>query len=73
VFLFAFGLLELDGVDLRPEPLETRKATLASVVRRAGAGVQLNEHVEHEDGEVVFSTLPAPSRLRALRSLVPLP
>jgi hypothetical protein len=30
VFLFAFGLLELDGRDLRREPLEVRKATLAS-------------------------------------------
>jgi ATP-dependent DNA ligase len=54
VFLFAFDLLELDGRDLRREPLEVRKATLASVLRRAGAGVQLNEHLEHEDGEVVF-------------------
>jgi ATP-dependent DNA ligase len=29
VFLYAFDLLELDGTDLRREPLETRKATLA--------------------------------------------
>ena len=34
-FLYAFDLLELDGVDLRREPLETRKATLASVLRPA--------------------------------------
>jgi bifunctional non-homologous end joining protein LigD len=54
VFLFAFDLLELDGVDLRQEPFEVRKATLASLLRRAGPGVQLNEHLEHEDGEVVF-------------------
>ena len=33
-FLFAFDLLELDGTDLRREPLEVRKATLA---RRATA------------------------------------
>ena len=32
-FLYAFDLLELDGQDLRREPLETRKATLASVLR----------------------------------------
>jgi bifunctional non-homologous end joining protein LigD len=31
-----------------------RKATLASVLRKAGHGLQLNEHLEHEDGEVVF-------------------
>ena len=54
MFLFAFDLLELNGQDLRREPIETRKATLASVLRRAGAGVHLNEHLEHEDGEVVF-------------------
>jgi bifunctional non-homologous end joining protein LigD len=54
VFLFAFDLLELDGVDLRREPLETRKATLASLLRKARPGVQLNEHLAHEDGEVVF-------------------
>jgi bifunctional non-homologous end joining protein LigD len=28
VFLYAFDLLELDGTDLRHEPIETRKATL---------------------------------------------
>src|SRR5262245_53630703 len=49
-----FDLLELDGRDQRREPLEVRKATLASVLRKAGVGVQLNEHLEHEDGEVVF-------------------
>jgi ATP-dependent DNA ligase len=54
VFLFAFDLLELNGQDLRREPLEVRKATLASVLRKAGPGVHLNEHLEHEDGEVVF-------------------
>jgi ATP-dependent DNA ligase len=54
VFLFAFDLLELNGQDLRREPLEVRKATLASVLRKASPGVQLNEHLEHEDGETVF-------------------
>ena len=54
VILIAFDLLELDGTDLRHEPFETRKATLASLLRRAGPGVQLNEHLAHEDGEVVF-------------------
>jgi ATP-dependent DNA ligase len=38
VFLFAFDLLELDGVDLRREPIETRKATLASLLRGPGRG-----------------------------------
>jgi bifunctional non-homologous end joining protein LigD len=52
VFLFAFDLLELDGRDLRREPLEVRKATLASVLRKTGFGLRLNEHLEHEDGGV---------------------
>jgi len=34
VFLYAFDLLELDGTDLRREPFETRKATLASPATR---------------------------------------
>jgi ATP-dependent DNA ligase len=54
VFLFAFDLVEFDGRDLRREPLEVRKATLASVLRKAKPGLVLNEHLEHEDGEVVF-------------------
>jgi bifunctional non-homologous end joining protein LigD len=55
VFLYAFDLLELDGQDLRREPLETRKATLASLLRKCRPGVRLNEHLEHEDGAVVFA------------------
>src|SRR5258707_9896362 len=54
VFLYAFDLIELNGDDLRRDPLEVRKATLASVLTKAGPGVRLNEHVEHEDGETVF-------------------
>src|SRR5262245_28099459 len=37
-----------------PGAVEVRKATLASLLRRVGAGVQFNEHLEHEDGGVVF-------------------
>jgi len=54
VFLFAFDLLELNGQDLRREPLEVRKATLASVLAEAGSGLRLNEHLQHDDGELVF-------------------
>jgi bifunctional non-homologous end joining protein LigD len=53
VFLFAFDLLELDGQDLRREPFETRKATLASLLRGSLPGLRLNEHLAH-DGETVF-------------------
>jgi bifunctional non-homologous end joining protein LigD len=54
VFLYAFDLLEIDGQDLRREPLETRKATLASLLRGCQPGVRLNGHLEHDDGAVVF-------------------
>jgi bifunctional non-homologous end joining protein LigD len=53
-FLYAFDLLELDGTDLRREPIEVRKATLASILRKSRHGVRLNEHVEHPDGLTVF-------------------
>jgi bifunctional non-homologous end joining protein LigD len=53
-FLYAFDLLELTRTDLRKEPIEVRKATLASVLRKAKSGVRLNEHLEHPEGAVVF-------------------
>jgi bifunctional non-homologous end joining protein LigD len=53
VFLYAFDL-ELDGQDLRREPLETRKETLASLLRGCQPGVRLNGHLEHDDGTIVF-------------------
>ena len=46
-FLYAFDLLELDGTDLRREPIEVRKATLASILRKSRPGVRLNVHLEH--------------------------
>ena len=53
-FLCAFDLLELDGADMRREPLEVRKATLASVLRKSRPGVRLNEHLQHDCGLTVF-------------------
>ena len=53
-FLYAFDLLELDGTDLRREPLEVRKATLASILRKAKEGVRLNQHLAHDCGLTVF-------------------
>jgi bifunctional non-homologous end joining protein LigD len=53
-FLFAFDLLELDGTDMRREPIEVRKATLASILRKSRTGMRLNEHLEHPEGHVVF-------------------
>lgn len=54
VFLYAFDLIELNGDDLRREPLQVRKATLTSVVAKIGAGIRFNEHMECDDGETVF-------------------
>jgi ATP-dependent DNA ligase len=54
VFLYAFDLIELSGDDLRREPLEVRKATLKSVLAKAGPGLRLNEHIE-ADGPTVFA------------------
>ena len=53
VFLCAFDLLELNGKDLRREPLEVRKSTLASLLRARLPGLQFNQHLEHP-GDVVF-------------------
>jgi hypothetical protein len=50
----AFDLLELDGADMRREPIEVRKATLASILRKSRHGVRLNEQLEHPEAEVVF-------------------
>src|SRR5215510_7627322 len=54
VFLYAFDLLELDGEDLRRDPLEVRKATLRSMLAKAGLGLRFNEHLEG-DGPTVFA------------------
>ena len=54
-FLYAFDpALELDGADMRREPIEMRKATLASILRKARHGTRFNEQMEFEDGETVF-------------------
>jgi len=53
VFLYAFDLIELDGKDLRREPIERRKALLAQLVRKPLAGIVVNATFE-EPGDVVF-------------------
>ena len=56
VFTWAFDLMELDGDDLRLDPLEVRKATCSPTRAhaRAAPGLRLNEHIEEEDGPLVF-------------------
>ena len=41
--------------DLRREPLAVRKATLASLFTRAPPGLRFNEHMDEEDGPLVFA------------------
>jgi bifunctional non-homologous end joining protein LigD len=52
-FLYAFDLIELNGDDLRRDPLEGRKTTLEMMLAKAGWGIRCNEHMEG-DGEAVF-------------------
>jgi bifunctional non-homologous end joining protein LigD len=53
-FLYAFDLLELDGRDMRRESWSDRRSRLARLLRGAGHGVQLSDHVEGNEGEAVF-------------------
>ena len=51
--LCAFDLIELDGFDLRQQPLERRKDTLAYLLRGGGDGIALNSHFVG-DGVAIF-------------------
>src|SRR5262249_37673979 len=51
--LCAFDLLELEGRDLRREPIEKRKALLAKLLRKAHLSITLNEHFA-DDGAAVY-------------------
>jgi bifunctional non-homologous end joining protein LigD len=53
VFLYTFDVIELNGDDLRHDPLETRKVTLEMILAKTGPGIRFNEHMEG-DGETVF-------------------
>jgi bifunctional non-homologous end joining protein LigD len=55
VFMWGFDLIELNGDDLRRDPLVVRKATLASVLARAAPGLRFNEHLDEEDGPLDFA------------------
>jgi bifunctional non-homologous end joining protein LigD len=53
-FLYAFDLLELDGVDLRREPWSDRRWRLANLLRNATDGIRLSDHIDGADGDAVF-------------------
>jgi bifunctional non-homologous end joining protein LigD len=56
--LFAFNLLELDGVDCRPQPLGERKARLARLVDRRLTGIVMNEHTDARGEPRIRAGLP---------------
>jgi bifunctional non-homologous end joining protein LigD len=45
VFMWSFDLLALNGQDMRAEPLEVPRATLARLLKKAKPGLQFNEHI----------------------------
>jgi bifunctional non-homologous end joining protein LigD len=51
--LCAFDLIELEGEDLRREPIEHRKHELSRLVRTPRPGIVVNEHYNGH-GEIVF-------------------
>ena len=53
VCLYAFDLIELDGNDLRPAPLEQRKGKLERLLTRSD-GIRFSEHMEG-DGATIFA------------------
>jgi bifunctional non-homologous end joining protein LigD len=44
-FLYGFDLVELNGDDLREQPLEARKKQLAKLLRKSRQGIVFNEHL----------------------------
>ena len=51
--LCAFDLVQLDGEDLRWQPLEYRKATLADLLQGVRDGIAFNQHFS-DDGASIF-------------------
>jgi bifunctional non-homologous end joining protein LigD len=53
-FLYGFDLIELDGEDCRPQPLEARKAKLEKLLAGSPAGICYSEHLDG-DGAAIFA------------------
>src|SRR5262249_41626741 len=66
---YAFDLIELNGKELRREPLDTRKATLASILRRAAPGLRFRVPLCHS---VPGSAAASPGIRRLYRAGLPL-
>ncbi len=51
--LCAFDLLQFDAMDVRPLPIEERKAALKKLLRGSHPGIAFNRHFDLE-GSIVF-------------------
>ena len=66
VVLYAFDLLELNGRDLRTEPLERRKAKLAKLLEKADPSrLGYTDHAEEDGADI--SVTPAGSAMKAFQ------
>jgi bifunctional non-homologous end joining protein LigD len=54
VLLYAFDLIEFDGIDLRRDPLTKRKAALEYMLADAAPGIRFNRHFDERDGSLFF-------------------
>ena len=54
VFLYAFDLVELNGDDLRRDPIERRKAHLVRLLAPTRPGLRLNDWLDEVDGATIF-------------------
>ena len=52
--LYAFDLIEVDGKDVRYEPIEVRKRALADILKGAKPGLRFNDHMDGAHGELIF-------------------
>lgn len=52
-FLYAFDVLEINGTDLRRDSWDERRKVLGRLVRGAGAGIRLSDHLDG-DGALAF-------------------
>jgi ATP-dependent DNA ligase len=52
---YTFDLIELDGDDLRRDPLAVRNGPLASLLSRAAPELRFNKHLDMDDGPPTFA------------------
>ncbi len=65
--LCAFDLLDVNGEDIRREPIEDRKRRLAGLLRLPHDGIALNEHFSG-DGATIFKHACKAQRAQAFNS-----